>query len=299
MILSRTLLRAQRDLHHNTSRPSMRRLLPTLLRRRLSSTITAPSWALPLPEGVLGTVTELLATTGSRIHLDEVVAIIETDKLAVDVKAQNAGVVKSILVSVGDEVKVRQPLYALDVHAAPPPIDSEQHLAERMWARDREVRLEEERQQAERAWQEHRKRERERERSGEPSEWQWRGASWQQSARPRQTSSGGESFRFHHQHQQRQHRRPKRRSTPTQHRLQPNEVSSLPVSDLMSRVLAHAGGCPYACLGLPTNAAASSVRSRYLALALRLHPDKAGSGQPRAKEAFAAIDGAFRTLKRR
>ena len=124
----------------------MRRLLPTLLRRRLSSTITAPSWALPLPEGVLGTVTELLATTGSRIHLDEVVAIIETDKLAVDVKAQNAGVVKSILVSVGDEVKVRQPLYALDVHAAPPPIDSEQHLAERMWARDREVRLEEERQ---------------------------------------------------------------------------------------------------------------------------------------------------------
>ena len=118
-----------------------------------------------------------------------------------DVKAQNAGVVKSILVSVGDEVKVRQPLYALDVHAAPPPIDSEQHLAERMWARDREVRLEEERQQAERAWQEHRKRERERERSGEPSEWQWRGASWQQSARPRQTSSGGESFRFHHQHQ--------------------------------------------------------------------------------------------------
>ena len=76
-------------------------------------------------------------------------------------------------------------------------------------------------------------------------------------------------------------------------------MSSLPVSDLMSRVLAHAGGCPYACLGLPTNAAASSVRSRYLALALRLHPDKAGSGQPRAKEAFAAIDGAFRTLKRR
>ena len=151
-----------------------------------SATINAPSWALPLPEGVLGTVTELLCATGSRIHLDEVVAVIETDKLAVDVKAQSAGVVTSILVEVGEEVKVRQPLYALDVHAAPPPIDSEQHLAERRWARDREVRLQEERQQAERAWEEHRRRERERERAGEPrnAEWQWRGASWQQSARP-------------------------------------------------------------------------------------------------------------------
>ena len=82
----------------------MRLCANRLFLRRLSkiksATINAPSWALPLPEGVLGTVTELLCATGSRIHLDEVVAVIETDKLAVDVKAQSAGVVTSILVEV-------------------------------------------------------------------------------------------------------------------------------------------------------------------------------------------------------
>ena len=81
-----------------------------------------------------------------------------------------------------------------------------------------------------------------------------------------------------------------------QHRLQPAEVQSLPVATLIDRVLAHASE-PYACLGLPPGAATSSVRVRYLALVQRVHPDKA-AGQPRAREAFNAVDGAFRSLKR-
>lgn len=69
----------------------------------------------------------------------------------------------------------------------------------------------------------------------------------------------------------------------------------MPISDLIERVIDRAAE-PYACLGLPQGAATSSVRKRYLALALRLHPDKAAD-QPRAREAFSAMDSAFRTLK--
>ena len=39
--------------------------------------------------------------------------MIETDKVALDVKASKSGTVDEVLVSVGDEVKERQPLYAL------------------------------------------------------------------------------------------------------------------------------------------------------------------------------------------
>ena len=71
----------------------------------------------------------------------------------------------------------------------------------------------------------------------------------------------------------------------------------MPLAELISRVLAHAAE-PHACLGLPYGAAKSSVRRRYLALVLRLHPDQA-RGEPRAHEAFAAVDDAFRTLHTR
>ena len=40
-----------------------------------------------------------------------------------------------------------------------------------------------------------------------------------------------------------------------------------------------------------------ACRKRYLALALRLHPDKAG-GPPRAQEAFRAVEAAFRAIER-
>ena len=41
------------------------------------------------------------------------IAVIETDKVALDVKASQAGTIGAVLVSVGDEVKEQQALYAL------------------------------------------------------------------------------------------------------------------------------------------------------------------------------------------
>ena len=78
--------------------------------------------------------------------------------------------------------------------------------------------------------------------------------------------------------------------------MQPSDVQSMPIDSLIGHVITHASD-PYACLGLPASATVRSVRSRYLALVLRLHPDKA-SEQPRAREAFNAVDDAFRRLKR-
>lgn len=63
-----------------------------------------------------------------------------------------------------------------------------------------------------------------------------------------------------------------------------------PVEVLVQQALAASGpgGCPYRCLGLLAGAQPEAVRKRYLALALRLHPDRLD--HPKAGEAFAAIE---------
>ena len=69
--------------------------------------------SIPLAEGILGTVEELHLEVGSSVREDDVVAVIETDKVALDVKASFSGVVASVCVEVGDTVMERQPLYEL------------------------------------------------------------------------------------------------------------------------------------------------------------------------------------------
>lgn len=108
---------------------------------------------IPLAEGVLGTVEELLAEVGQTVEENEVrahagcavlieqlfsakqichanemkicacavrslpaqvIAVVETDKVALDVKASQPGVIAEILVQVGDEVKEEQALYTLE-----------------------------------------------------------------------------------------------------------------------------------------------------------------------------------------
>ena len=61
----------------------------------------------------MGDVEELFAEVGQSVAENEVVAVIETDKVTLDVKAGKAGVVSAVLVSIGDTVKERQPLYEL------------------------------------------------------------------------------------------------------------------------------------------------------------------------------------------
>ena len=56
---------------------------------------------------------------------------------------------------------------------------------------------------------------------------------------------------------------------------------------------------PLLCLGLRPGASAGAVRKRYLALAMRLHPDRAKEPHPQLNEAFGAMDSAFKTLRAR
>ena len=90
-----------------TARASSSTARPTLDTPFISDTI-------PLAEGVLGTVEELLAEPGQAIEENEIVAVIETDKVSLDVRASREGVISAVLVAVGDEVKERQALYELE-----------------------------------------------------------------------------------------------------------------------------------------------------------------------------------------
>ena len=66
-------------------------------------------------------------------------------------------------------------------------------------------------------------------------------------------------------------------------------------TDALVQQVLRRGGCPFRCLGLERGASQEGVRKRYLALALRLHPDKAQ--HPQAHEAFAALECAYSRAK--
>ena len=57
-----------------------------------------------------GTIAALLKGKGESVGMDEVVAQIETDKVTIDVRAPDGGVISDIFVSVDDTVGVGQPL---------------------------------------------------------------------------------------------------------------------------------------------------------------------------------------------
>jgi pyruvate carboxylase len=88
---------------------------PAMVRRGLA-TLDTPfiSDTIPLAEGRLGTVAELLADVGQRVDENDVVAVVETDKVSLDVKASQSGVVKAVLVEIGDEINERQALFELE-----------------------------------------------------------------------------------------------------------------------------------------------------------------------------------------
>ena len=71
-------------------------------------------------------------------------------------------------------------------------------------------------------------------------------------------------------------------------------VDELDTSFLVEHALAHTAR-PYRCLGLPIGAAPELVRKRYIELAKRLHPDKAGP-HPQAQAAFTVVKAAFNRI---
>lgn len=71
------------------------------------------------------------------------------------------------------------------------------------------------------------------------------------------------------------------------------DLESAPLEQVVAHVLVHRGDA-HRCLGLKRADAHEVVRKRFLALALRLHPDKAS--HPQAREAFTAVDAASKAL---
>lgn len=69
---------------------------------------------IPLAEGILGTIEELLKNPGDPVDELEVIATVETDKVTLDIRATESGVIKDVLVEVGDEVKETQAIYTLE-----------------------------------------------------------------------------------------------------------------------------------------------------------------------------------------
>ncbi|KAF0689687.1 hypothetical protein As57867_018806, partial [Aphanomyces stellatus] len=65
-----------------------------------------------------GTVVEWVKNVGDRVEADDVVVVIETDKVSVDVRTPHAGVVTAHLADVDDNVNVGAPLFSLDQGAA-------------------------------------------------------------------------------------------------------------------------------------------------------------------------------------
>ena len=79
-------------------------------------------------------------------------------------------------------------------------------------------------------------------------------------------------------------------------RIEPPEELPSSLEQLIAHVIKHEL-CPHRCLGLAADAPRDVVRKRFLGLALRLHPDKAD--HPEARDAFAAMQLAFRSMQKR
>jgi len=79
-----------------------------------STTVCVPNLGDSISEG---TLVQWAKSVGEAVAMDDVVALIETDKITLDVRAPTAGVVTSQLVETGETVKVGGELFALSASA--------------------------------------------------------------------------------------------------------------------------------------------------------------------------------------
>jgi len=66
-----------------------------------------------------GTVSSLTKKTGDTVAVDEVIAVIDTDKISVDIRASSAGVLSAYRAAVGETVKVGVPLAEITPGSGP------------------------------------------------------------------------------------------------------------------------------------------------------------------------------------
>merc|ERR1719499_852968 len=61
-----------------------------------------------------GTIVELCFKTGDYVNVDDIVAIIETDKVSIDVRASSSGIIEDYHCGVDDTVEVGAKLVTID-----------------------------------------------------------------------------------------------------------------------------------------------------------------------------------------
>jgi 2-oxoglutarate dehydrogenase E2 component (dihydrolipoamide succinyltransferase) len=67
-----------------------------------------------------GTVVDLPVAPGDYVYADDVVVVLETDKVSIDVRASESGSIVEILGEIDDVVEVGSPLFRIDTDAAAP-----------------------------------------------------------------------------------------------------------------------------------------------------------------------------------
>jgi len=106
------------------------RLQATALR-----TFVTPSWSTAMPVKTIdvptmgdsiteGTIVDLPVAPGDYVQTDDVVVVLETDKVSVDVRAPEAGALVEILGEIDDVVEVGSGLFRIDTDADAPEQDS-------------------------------------------------------------------------------------------------------------------------------------------------------------------------------
>ena len=66
-----------------------------------------------------GTVQEFVKNVGEYVELDEVIVVVETDKVTLDIRSPHAGVIKEWKAEEGDTVEVGSDFLVIDTEAAP------------------------------------------------------------------------------------------------------------------------------------------------------------------------------------
>ena len=112
----------------------------TFASKSSSWTENMPKWGVPVADGAVGEIAELLCGVGALVRTDEAIAVIETDKVTVDIRATRDGVVAEVLASVGETVMEGQPLYRFEPVKVGATLDD--FDVQRRWAAEHQRRRE-------------------------------------------------------------------------------------------------------------------------------------------------------------